>query len=41
MKTSQQIRQALIQIAEKNNRPHYTAIVVRAVLEALKNSVVF
>ena len=38
MKTSQQIRQALIQIAEKNNRPHYTAIVVRAVLEALKNS---
>lgn len=38
MKTSQQIRQALIQIAEKNNRPYYTAIVVRAVLEALKNS---
>lgn len=38
MKTSQQIRQALIQIAEKNKRPHYTAIVVRSVLEAFKNS---
>lgn len=35
MKTSQQIRQALIQIAERNNRPHYTLLVVRAVIDAI------
>ena len=34
---SQDIRQALIQIAERNNRPHYTACVVRDVLFAFHN----
>ncbi|MDM1757172.1 hypothetical protein HX127_06180 [Acinetobacter sp. 256-1] len=38
MKTSQQIRQALIQIAERNGRPHYTAMVVRDVLDAFRNN---
>lgn len=38
MKTSQEIRQALIQIAERNRRPHYTAMVVRDVLEAYRNN---
>lgn len=37
MKTSQEIRQAMIQIADKNQRPHYTQIVVRAVIHAVKN----
>lgn len=34
---SQDIRQALIQIAERNKRPHYTACVVRDVLFAFHN----
>ena len=34
---SQDIRQALIQIAERHNRPHYTACVVRDVLNAFQN----
>ena len=34
---SQDIRQALIQIAERHNRPHYTACVVRDVLNAVQN----
>lgn len=34
---SQDIRQALIQIAERHNRPHYTAYVVRDVLNAFHN----
>ncbi len=38
MKTAQQIRKALIQITERNNRPHYTAMVVRDVLDAFRNN---
>lgn len=34
---SQDIRQALIQIAERHNRPHYTVCVVRDVLNAFHN----
>lgn len=37
MKTSQEIRQALIQIADKANRPHYTQMVVRDVIHAIRN----
>ena len=37
MKTSLEIRQALIQIAERKGRPHYTAMVVRDVIKAIHN----
>lgn len=38
MKSSKEIRQALIQIADKNNRPHYTQMVVRDVIHAVQNN---
>lgn len=38
MKTALEIRQAMIQIAERKNRPHYTAMVVRDVIYAIQNN---
>lgn len=38
MKNAQEIRQALIQIVERKGRPHYTAIVVRDVIQAFKSN---
>lgn len=37
MKSSVEIRRALIQIAEKNGRPHYSLAVVRDVIDAFKS----
>ena len=34
--TTKRIRQALIQIAERNRYPHYSAVVQRAVIEAFR-----
>ena len=37
MKNTKEIKQALIQIAERKGRPHYNLAVVRDVVEAIKN----
>lgn len=37
MKNTKEIKQALIQIAERKGRPHYSLAVVRDVVEAIKN----